>query len=337
MIKVITADSSAVIRSVEKQIFSLTQDFEFLGSVGDASSLLEKSKTCHPDLIISSNDILDLNKTLKEISQTEKSQIIILDNNSSEKNSFLGVSNMEKPDFISMSPKKMEDFVHSIKTLYILSSNKQSEVGFNKFSYDSSIFFKPKPFEVLLIGVSTGGPKTLQSLLESLGQDFPLPILITQHIDSTFDKNMVSWLNKTLKISASLAEQGEVVKKGHVYFAPADCHLTVKKLDNQVYIRLDKSEPINFLRPAVDKMFSSAAEVYKQGCLAVLLTGMGSDGTVGCEKIKKAGGFTIGESEETCVIFGMPKSALEAGVIDEMLPLYEIGNRVKEITQRRCK
>lgn len=337
MIRVITADSSAVIRSVEKQIFSLTQDFEFIISVADAPSLLEKTKTHHPDLIISSNDILDLNKVLKEISQTEKTQIIILENNPSEKSNFLGAANMEKPDFISMSTKKMQEFLQSIKTLYVLSSNKQGDGSLNKFPYDSNIFFKKKPFDVLLIGVSTGGPKTLQSLLESVGKDYPLPILITQHIDSTFDKNMVSWLNKTLKISASLAENGEVLKSGHVYFAPADCHLTLKKIDKKVYIKLDKSEPINFLRPSVDKMFASAAEVYGQGCLAVLLTGMGSDGTVGCEKIKKAGGFTIGESEETCVIYGMPKSALEAGVIDEMLPLYEIGNRVKEITQRRCK
>jgi two-component system chemotaxis response regulator CheB len=94
---------------------------------------------------------------------------------------------------------------------------------------------------------------------------------------------------------------------------------------------------INFLRPAVDKMFESAASVYGSGCLGVLLTGMGSDGTEGCRKIKNAGGYTLGESEETCVVFGMPKSAQDAGLIDEMLPLYEIGKRIKALLKRRHK
>ena len=142
---------------------------------------------------------------------------------------------------------------------------------------------------------------------------------------------MVSWLDKTVDLSVSLAEDGVVPLSGHVYFAPADNHLVLTKEKGDVKIVLDKSEPINFLRPAVDKMFSSAAEVYGENCLALLLTGMGNDGTEGCKAIKKSCGYTIGEAEESCVVYGMSKSAYEAGVIDEMLSLELIGKRVNEL------
>ena len=338
MIKVITADNSAVVRSVEKQLFTSENGFDFLLSVGDAKSLVEQTQKTHPDLIVCSSDIPDLKNALRKISLEGKTQIIILTENPSGKSSFYGFSEIQKPDFISMSPKKILEFVELIKKLCAIPCKpKTKEVHQNTKLCDITTLFEKKAFEVLLIGVSTGGPKTLQSLLENFDKNFPLPILVTQHIDSSFDKNMVSWLNKTIKIPAVLAEDNIPIEKGHVYFAPAECHLTLKKTGNNVFIKLDKSAPINFLRPAVDKMFESAANVYGPGCLAVLLTGMGSDGTVGCRKIKKVDGYTIGESEETCVVYGMSKAAMEADVIDEMLPLYEIGKRINTLIQRRFK
>ena len=320
MIKVIVADSSAVVRSIEKQIFSLNQDFEFLASVGDGKSLLEACRLLHPDLVVASNDIPEINKVLNSILLKEKCRVILLDS-SENKSDFPKLS---KPDFVSMSKIKMEDFLSSVKSLYLTINYKSSQKTVSSVDND---------FKVILIGVSTGGPKSLKMLLSDLGKDFPLPILVTQHIDTTFDKSMVSWINKTVKIPTTLAEDREPLENGHVYFAPADCHLTLKKVHDKVEICLDKSEPVNFLRPSVDKMFESAVNIYKDGCLGILLTGMGNDGTAGCGKIKAAGGYVIGESEETCVIFGMPKSAFDAGVVDQMLPLYEIGNRVKSLVK----
>lgn len=336
MIKVIFADSSAVIRSIEKQIILSDADFEFLTSVGDGFSLLEKCNSLHPDLVVCSSDIPELKKTIRKIKLNAK-QIVILKEHTREENLFLGIPEMEKPNFISMSPQKNGDFIDALKKIYHeYGKHKQGNITrVSRLSSCTSV--KLRPFKVLLIGVSTGGPKSVQLLLESLGKDFPLPILITQHIDTTFDRNMVSWLNKTINLPVCLAENNTALEKGHVYFAPADCHLTLKASDNNIFINLDKSAPVNFLRPAVDKMFTSASEIFQDSCLAVLLTGMGTDGTIGCSRIKKVGGYTIGESEETCVVFGMPKAAFDAGVIDEMLPLYEIGKRVKSLVQRRCK
>lgn len=337
MLKVVSADLSAVICSIEKQIFSTNSSFDYLGAAKDAKSLIEKCTTLHPDLVICSSDIPDLKNAIRIISKDLKTHIVVLSVNPSEKMNLAGVLEIPKPNFISMSPKESGDFVLSLQKKCFDTNLSKKEEEKKEFIYES--FFSPEKedFKILLVGVSTGGPKSVQTLLESLDENFPLPILITQHIDTTFDKNMVSWLNKTVKIPTALAEDKEILKKGHAYFAPADCHLTFAIEENEVAIKLDKSAPINFLRPAVDKMFESAASVYGSGCLGVLLTGMGSDGTEGCRKIKNAGGYTLGESEETCVVFGMPKSAQDAGLIDEMLPLYEIGKRIKALLKRRHK
>ena len=337
MLKVISADLSAVICSVEKQIFSANPSFEYLGSAKDANSLIEKSTTLHPDLVICSSDIPDLKNAIRIISKELKTQIVILTVNSSDKINLTGILEIPKPNFISMSPKESGDFVLDLQKKCFTTNLLKKEKTEKDSSYEPFSISGKEDFKILLVGVSTGGPKSVQTLLESLGENFPLPILITQHIDTTFDKNMVSWLNKAVNIPSALAEDREILKKGHAYFAPADCHLTLNVEKNDVLIKLDKSAPINFLRPAVDKMFESAASVFGSGCLGVLLTGMGSDGTEGCRKIKNAGGYTLGESEETCVVFGMPKSAQDAGVIDEMLPLYEIGKRIKVLLKRRRK
>ena len=106
------------------------------------------------------------------------------------------------------------------------------------------------------------------------------------------------------------------------------------KEKNQIKMILDPSAPVNFLRPSVDKMFESAANLYGAKCLALLLTGMGNDGVNGCKAVKNVSGYTIGESEESCVVYGMSKSAFEAGVIDEMLSLESMGQRIKQLVEK---
>lgn len=332
MIKVISADISALTRSVEQQIFALNQDFKLLATVSDANSLIEKCKNLKPDLVLCSSDIPNLKNALKILFFDLKLKIILLKENSTKNKKFWGITEIEKPNLISMSPKDIKNFFCELKKNYTDSTKQEKMLPICELKQEKkNLQPKKSKFDILLIGVSTGGPKSIQILLDSLGKSFSLPILITQHIDTSFDKNMVSWLNRTVNIPTTLAKDGELLKSGCAYFAPAECHLTLKRVDEKVYIKLDKSEPINFLRPAVDKMFESASKVFGNGCLAVLLTGMGTDGTKGCKEIKKVGGYTIGESEETCVVFGMPKSAYDAGVIDEMLPLYEIGNKIKQL------
>ena len=169
-------------------------------------------------------------------------------------------------------------------------------------------------------------------LLKLIGENFPLPIFITQHIDSFFDKNLIVWLNNAVSAPVRLAEDGEKPISGNVYFAPADIHMTFESVNESDFIiRLNRDEPVNFLRPSVDKMFCSAARVLGGNCVAVVLTGMGADGAKGCCEIKRAGGYTITQDEASCVVYGMPKAAFEAGGSTEVLPLDKIADRLREL------
>ena len=328
MIKIITVDASAIIRSIEKQIFSSCKDFNFLSSVSDYESLISDCKKNIPDIVIISSDIDDLKKSVKTLTTELNIPVVIFKSENYSSQGWNSVTEIDKPDFVSMSSKKINDF---LTEFCLICKNLIDKSKCSFYKNDNVILPKKNDFKILLIGVSTGGPKSLKTLLESFDKDFPVPILITQHIDYNFDKNMVAWLDSEVSIPVSLAMDGLIPQNGHAYLSPADCHLTLEKKDDNIVIVLDKGPPINFLRPAVDKMFTSAAEIYKEKCVSVLLTGMGNDDTDGCKKIKSFDGYTIAESEETCVIYGMPKAAYDAGVIDEMIPLYEIGNKINQL------
>ena len=187
-------------------------------------------------------------------------------------------------------------------------------------------------YRVVLVGVSTGGPGAILKLLDSIGKDFPLPILITQHIDSSFERNLTDWLSKSLPLPIHVAKDGDIPKPGHVYFAPADYHMTVGITgEDEIVIRLNQDPPVNFLRPSVDVLFSSGAEALKNNVISVLLTGMGQDGAQGSCDLREKGAYTIAESEETCVIYGMPKAAYDMGGIVELIPLYSIADKIRKL------
>ena len=198
-----------------------------------------------------------------------------------------------------------------------------------------NIFGNDRSFKVLCIGASTGGPTAVQEVLTGLGNTFPLPVLYTQHIDIGADEKMVKWFNQVCpNIPMSLAKDGEIAKPGRVYMAPADKHLIIDYVKNDLpVLKLSNEPPERFLRPAVNKLFRSAAKLYKNSCLALLLTGMGQDGAEGCKEIINAGGFTICEDESTCTVFGMPQAAIEMKAASRVLPRECIARAVVKMTR----
>lgn len=179
---------------------------------------------------------------------------------------------------------------------------------------------------ILLVGASTGGPEAVRALLAGIGPDFPLPVLVTQHIDAAFGASFPQWLAETTGVRVELARENVIPQPGCVYVAPPKRHLIVKKTwsASVCMLGLDDGPLVHFVRPSVDMLFMSAARVLGDGCLAVLLTGMGKDGAAGCREICRKGGTTIVESAETCAIFGMPRAAIEYGAASVVLPLYNI-------------
>jgi two-component system, chemotaxis family, protein-glutamate methylesterase/glutaminase len=185
------------------------------------------------------------------------------------------------------------------------------------------------PVRILAIGASTGGPPALQLILKDLPTEFPVPIVIVQHISLGFVKGFVSWLDETLQVTAKLAEAGERLVPGNVYIAPDEKHMRISR-GGTVVLRDDRA--IGGHRPAVNALFESVAEAYSDSAAAVLLTGMGKDGALGLKAIRNAGGRTLAQDEASCVVFGMPKEAILAGAAEQIAPLERIAVAIKEWT-----
>ncbi len=185
----------------------------------------------------------------------------------------------------------------------------------------------------LLIGASTGGPQALTSLIGQIGASIErAPVLITQHMPPTFTTVLAEHLSRISGRDVREAEQGEAVVGGRVYLAPGGRHMrVVRESDGAVIIALGDDPPINFCKPAVDPLLSSAATVWSAGALALVLTGMGSDGTHGAAAIAVAGGSVIAQDEATSVVWGMPRAVAQAGLCSAVLPLGEIAAKVNRL------
>jgi two-component system, chemotaxis family, protein-glutamate methylesterase/glutaminase len=191
-----------------------------------------------------------------------------------------------------------------------------------------------RPFSIvapraLVVGSSTGGPQALTALFEQLTAAIDrAPVLITQHMPPTFTTVLAEHLRRVCGRDAHEAEHGEPVLAGGLYLAPGGRHMSVVRESKVVKIVLDDEPPINFCRPSVDPLFSSAASVWGSGVLAVVLTGMGSDGTRGAADIVAAGGSVIAQDEATSVVWGMPRSVAMAGLCSAVLPLDQIAGKI---------
>ena len=177
------------------------------------------------------------------------------------------------------------------------------------------------PFQIVAIAASAGGLKALSRVLGQLPEDFPVPIVLVQHLDPRHRSLMDEILDKRTPLRVQQAEAGDHLEGGTVYIAPPNHHLLV---DGDCSLLLTQSELVHFVRPSADLLFESVAGTYKEQCIAVVLTGSGQDGGMGVEAVKKVGGTVIAQSEETADFFGMPGTAIETGSVDFVLGLDEI-------------
>lgn len=188
---------------------------------------------------------------------------------------------------------------------------------------------------LLAIGSSTGGPQALLEMFKTVGPYIDrVPTVITQHMPPTFTAILAEHLAKATGLQAGEARDGEAIEPGHVYVAPGAKHFTLEDRDGAPHVKLSDGPAINFCKPAVDPMFESAVKIYGAASLAVILTGMGSDGRDGARKIADAGGSVIAQDEATSVVWGMPGAAAMAGVCAAVLPLSEIGHKVRQVLGR---
>ncbi len=183
--------------------------------------------------------------------------------------------------------------------------------------------------ELFAIGCSTGGPKALQDLLPALPKGLPVPCLVVQHMPASFTKPFAERLNAISQVEVKEAEHGETARPGTVYIAPGGIHLNYRQRGAQAILELSAEPADSLHKPSVDVMFQSIAQECPKQVLAMILTGMGSDGAKGMQLLKAKGAHTLAEAEESCIVYGMPKAAFERGCVDQVAPLQDMAGIVK--------
>ena len=186
---------------------------------------------------------------------------------------------------------------------------------------------------LVVIGSSTGGPQALQTVITGLPEHFPCPVVVVQHMPAGFTNALALRLNNVSRVAVREAEHGDVLRSGCVYIAPGNQHLRIRQEADVRRIILSNEPPVGNHRPAVNVMYDSVAHL-GDDVVAVILTGMGCDGREGMRRIKQNGGYCIAQDEETCVVYGMPKSVVDAGLADEICPLPKIAETIEAAVRR---
>ncbi len=181
--------------------------------------------------------------------------------------------------------------------------------------------------QLIIVGASTGGTEAIREVLEAMPPDIP-GILITQHMPEAFTRSFAKRLDGLCRVTVKEAEDGERVRPGYAYVAPGHSHLRVRRSGDDYLTELARSAPVNRHRPSVDVLFRSAAAHVGRHAIGVILTGMGRDGAAGMREMHDAGAWTVAQDEHSCVVFGMPKEAINSGGVDEILPLKAIARAV---------
>ncbi len=191
----------------------------------------------------------------------------------------------------------------------------------------------PGPMEVVAIGISTGGPNALREMFQYIDAKLPVPVLVVQHMPAGFTEEFAESLDRICPLEVREAKDGDVIQPGRIFIAPGHSHMTVEAKPLAKTVRLTDSAPVSGHRPSVDVLFSSVAGVYGNRCLAVIMTGMGRDGAAEIGSIYREGGITVAQDEASSVVFGMPRAAIEAGVIHHVVPLPKMAETINRLIQ----
>ena len=340
-IKILIADSSPVYTKMFRKAVEVADDNVSVFCVSNgkeaADAIIKKS----PDIVIVDADVKEtglLELVTLIMKHTPKTFILVTSRPSSTSAKVFmealaaGASDsMTKPLYDSYSDNfetikiKMSEILESRRAAENISKPSTSSIKTKRAPGKS---FRP---QLILIAVSTGGPRALETIIPALRPDISVPILIVQHMPPHFIETLTGRLNQKSKLRVKIAEDGEEISGGTVYLAPGGVHMRLNK-DNELF--LDDSPPINGVRPAADALFESVAEDFAgMRVLAIILTGMGQDSLRGLIRLKdKKKCYCFAQSEKTCVVFGMPRAVIEEGLADRILDLDEIAQEIDKFT-----
>lgn len=325
-VKVLLVDDSPLARDFIRAILSIDRDIVIVGEAENGREAIEETKSLRPDLIIMDVEMPVMGglEAIERIMAEIPTPILVVTSRGGADTAFMAISKgaLEVIAKSEIDPDKAGKFVEQVK---ILSKARVLThlMGRNRSNPAPAGQEKPVPFaNILAIAASTGGPNALNVILPSFPKDFCCPIVIAQHIADGFVAGLVEWLAKSAQIAVKVAEDGDLLRPGCAYVSPPDRHMAVN-YENRIVMVERKAQDI--YHPSCDTLLVSVAAVYGAKSIGVILTGMGTDGVQGMVKIKEKKGRTIAQDEETSIVYGMPGKAVEAGCIDRICPLPQIG------------
>jgi two-component system, chemotaxis family, protein-glutamate methylesterase/glutaminase len=344
-VRVLVVDDSALMRKLIPQMLEASPLIEVVGTAMDGTFCLKKIEELHPDVITLDLQMPGMNgiDTLKEIMRRNPLPVIVVSSHSTEGASItfkaLGLGAFDfvtKPQDATNVEETASELIAKIKAAADCKIVRPGRaMGMparpEKISFGKST---PRPTKLVAIGVSTGGPQALEVLLAQLPPDFPGSIAIVQHMPEGFTDMFARRLDEICSLRVKEAQSGDILQAGRVLVCPGSRHMRVKRLTMGDVVVLSDEPRVNGHRPSVDVLFHSAAEEFTKDAVALLMTGMGDDGAEGLGAVKKAGGITIAQSEESCVVFGMPKAAIERGYATRVVALEGLAATLQTVCAR---
>ena len=325
-IRVLVVDDSALMRKLIPQILARDSDLEVVGTAMDGEFGLKKIEDLNPDVVTLDLEMprMDGMETLRQITKRFRVPVIIVSALSTEgASATFKALTMGALDFVA-KPRDAasahmdeiaEDLIKKIKVASRTRIKNTLMPNVLERGKPTKPIVRPRvePTRIVAIGVSTGGPNALEYVLGQLPGDFPGSIIVVQHMPEGFTEMFARRLNANCAIDVKEAQSGDLLIAGRALICPGDRHIKVRRMPLASTVVLSDEARLNGHRPSVDILFRSVAAEFGSRVIGVLMTGMGDDGAAGMGLIKNAGGLTVAQTEESCVVFGMPKAAIERG------------------------
>lgn len=339
-IRVLLVDDSALVRRVVGAMIDAEPDLELVGSEANGKLALEACDRVDPDIVILDVEMPEMNgvdtvailraryprlPVIMFSAYTQEGAAITIEALTRGAADFVTKPSQEGPAGMSLA-KVRDTLLAKIRGL-ARSGRKRTKIE-RVTTVEPVAVTPPKgdagTVQIVCMAVSTGGPSALETVLAALPANFPVPIVVVQHMPATFTCHLAKRLASRCSLEVSEARDAEIPRPGTVIIAPGDVHLLLKKTTNVVRLLTNREAPENACRPSADVLFRSAAAAYGSATLAVVLTGMGQDGLAGCRQIRQAGGQIVVQDEASSVVWGMPGAVARAGLADRVLPIDQI-------------
>ncbi|MBW4561031.1 MAG: chemotaxis response regulator protein-glutamate methylesterase [Mojavia pulchra JT2-VF2] len=340
-IRVLVVDDAVVVRSRVSKILSSDPELEVVGVAANGRIALAKIPRVNPDVVILDIEMPEMNglQTLAAIRQIYPNLPVIMFSTSTRigASATLEALSLGASDYAT-KPSNLGsvEATHQHIREELIPKIKVFSAKAPLLSMPTAISHPVVPplrarieqVDVVAIGVSTGGPNALASMLPDLPANLSVPILIVQHMPPMFTKLLAERLSSKCQFPVDEAVPGVVLEPGHAWIAPGDFHMVVQRDQDVVRLATHQAPPENSCRPSVDVLFRSVAQVYGAGAIAVILTGMGQDGLHGCQCIREAGGQVLAQDKTSSVVWGMPSFVVNAGLADQIVPLEQMSGEI---------